>query len=189
MNASIEVTKEKSAPKRRPAEAEKASDGDAKLPTETGWQSLTALREDIDRIIENAATSWPWVGHPFDVRPWTHLSASLGLTSPASDVVETDKNYLISIELPGIAREDIEVDLSGEMLSVRAEKSEEHTEEKEKYRWSERRYGSIERSFRLPKGVDDTKIKASHTDGVLRLTLPKTKKAKKKQRKVDVTAK
>jgi HSP20 family protein len=188
MNATVDITKEKSSKKASPATA-KAANGEPKVPVETGWQSLATLRQEIDRLFENVMTGWPWTGHPFDVRPWTHLSATLGLTMPASDVVETEKAYEITIELPGIDREAIEVNLSDDMISVRAEKSEEHTEEKEKSRWSERRYGSMERSFRLPDGVDDTKVKASYTDGVLRLTLPKTKEAKKKQRKIEVAAK
>jgi len=189
MTATIEVTKEKSAATKKPAPAEKSGNGETKVPAESGWQSLASLRQEIDRLFENVMTGWPWATHPFDVRPWTHLSATLGLTAPASDVVETDAAYEISIELPGIDREAIEVSISDEMLSVRAEKKEERSEQKETSRWSERRYGSMERSFRLPDNVDDSKVKATYADGVLRLVLTKTKEAKKKQRKIEVAPK
>ncbi len=108
------------------------------------------------------------------------------ITAPAVDVTEDDKAYRIAAELPDINEKDIDVSITGDMLVLKGEKRQER-EEKEKNRYlAERSYGSFQRSFALPEGIDCDKISAEFSKGVLTLTLPKTHEAQKQQKKIEV---
>jgi HSP20 family protein len=90
------------------------------------------------------------------------------------DVKEDDKSYTVRADIPGVKKEDIQVDVEGNMISLRAEAKQEKEEKKgEKVIYSERSYGMVSRSFSLPAEVDSKGAKAEYKDGVLSLTLPK----------------
>jgi HSP20 family protein len=90
------------------------------------------------------------------------------------DVKEDDKGYTVRADIPGVKKEDIQVDVEGNMISLRAEAKQEKEEKKgEKVIYSERSYGMASRSFTLPAEVDPKSAKAEYKDGVLTLTLPK----------------
>ena len=90
------------------------------------------------------------------------------------DVKEDDKAYTIRAEIPGVKKDDIKVDVEGNLVSVRAEVKQEKEEKKgEKVVYSERAYGMASRSFTLPAEVDAKDAKAEYKDGLLSLTLPK----------------
>jgi HSP20 family protein len=90
------------------------------------------------------------------------------------DVKEDDKGYTVQAEVPGVKKEDIQVDIDGNQISLRAEVKKEKEEKKgEKTVYSERSYGMVSRSFTLPVEVDEKSAKAEYKDGVLNLTLPK----------------
>jgi HSP20 family protein len=90
------------------------------------------------------------------------------------DVKEDDKSYTVRADIPGVKKEDIQVDVEGNMISLRAEAKQEKEEKKgEKVIYSERSYGMVSRSFSLPAEVDAKGAKAEYKDGVLSLTLPK----------------
>ena len=92
------------------------------------------------------------------------------------DVEEKDDRYMVKADMPGVAKEDIHVDVDGNMVSIAAEVRREKKEEKEgKVLRSERYFGSMSRAFTLPAEVDAAKAEATYADGVLMLTLPKTK--------------
>jgi HSP20 family protein len=97
---------------------------------------------------------------------------------PAVDVTEADDAYRVTVELPGIARDDVSVEVHEGMLTIRGEKRSERDEKKEKSRWTERTYGAFSRSFSLPPDADADRIEASCRDGVLRLDIPKTEQPK-----------
>lgn len=99
---------------------------------------------------------------------------------PAVDVYETDAEYRLLFEVPGIDPADIDVTVQGDMLTVRGEGRSEQHEGKEvsNYTIRERRYGSFERSYRLPEGVDSEKLAAHCENGILNLSLPKAKSAR-----------
>lgn len=104
------------------------------------------------------------------------------------DVCEREKEYEITAELPGMDTSNIDVKLANGMLTIKGEKKEEKEEKQKDYYVSERRYGSFERYFALPDGVDADKIGASFKNGVLKVTLPKTAEAQKPAKKIDVKA-
>ena len=108
--------------------------------------------------------------------------------APAVDIEETDAAVVLSADLPGIDEKDIELGISDGVLTLKAKKKEEHEEKKKDYHLTERSYGSVRRSFRIPEGVETDKIKAAFSKGVLEVTLPKTKEVKAKQRKIPVKA-
>ena len=90
------------------------------------------------------------------------------------DVKEDDRSYTVRADIPGVKKEDIQVDVEGNMVSLRAEAKQEKEEKKgEKVIYSERSYGMVSRSFSLPAEVDSKGAKAEYKDGVLNLTLPK----------------
>jgi len=91
------------------------------------------------------------------------------------DVEETAERYLVKADMPGVAKEDIRVDVDGNMVSIAAEVRREKTDEKNgKVLRSERYVGTVSRAFTLPMDVDVERAEAKYADGVLMLTLPKT---------------
>lgn len=113
--------------------------------------------------------------------PWGHSEAR-------SDVVQTDGAVEVSIELPGMGLEDIEVSVANDMLTIKGEKKVERQEEKKGYYLSERSYGAIWRSIPLPPGVDGEKAEASFRNGVLNVRLPQTEEAQAKVKRIAVKA-
>jgi HSP20 family protein len=158
-------------------------------PASENWNPFESLRREIDRLFEDF--------HPFGARlPAPRLMFDLdrpNLTAgwdiaPAFDLVEREKEYEISAELPGIDEKEIEIKLSNSTVTIRGEKKEEKRKKEREYFLSERRYGSFQRSFQIPQGVDRDKIEASFLKGVLTLTLPKTAEAQSSERKIAVKA-
>ena len=145
---------------------------------------LVSLRREMDRLFDDFASGWPeWpLGRRlFEPRLWRDME--IEVNQPVVDVSETAQEYLISAELPGIEEKDIEVTLSDESITIKGEKKQEKEESGKGYQLSERSYGLFERSFGLPAGVDTAKISARFSKGVLKLTLPKTAEAQRKQPK------
>ena len=107
---------------------------------------------------------------------------------PAVGVVDNQKEVLVRAELPGLDEKAIDVRLSDDMLIIRGEKKDEHEEGEEdcSYYISERRYGTFERTIRVPHGIDADRVEASLSKGVLTVTLPKTREAQDRSKKIDV---
>ena len=92
---------------------------------------------------------------------------------PHFDISETEKEYVISGEIPGIDVKDLNVTLTDGIITIKGEKKKETEEKEENYHRIERHYGSFERSFRVPDTVKTDELDANYKDGVLKLTLPK----------------
>jgi len=154
------------------------------------WQPFESLHTEIDRIFDeftHGRLSLP--RRLLDAEPLWGSEASLGVSLPAVDVVEKEKEYEIAAELPGIDEKDIEVRVADGIVTVKGEKKEQKEERAKNYHRSERRYGSFQRSFELPAGVDQEKIEAKFEKGVLTLTLPKTIEAQKKAKTIAIKSK
>lgn len=110
------------------------------------------------------------------------------LRVPDADVMETENELRVVVELPGMKAQDVNVDLENNVLTITGEKREERTEGDDKDRWhlSERRYGRFTRSFVLPREVEQDSIDARFEDGVLTVTIPKSEQAKR--RRIEVTS-
>lgn len=108
-------------------------------------------------------------------------SSSL-MRAPETDVVETEKEIRVIVEMPGLKRDHIEIDVENNVLTIRGEKREERTEgEQGRWHLAERRYGTFSRSFVLPRDVDAENIQAGFADGVLTVTVPKSEKARRRR--------
>ena len=115
----------------------------------------------------------------------TPRSAASLMRAPETDVVETEREIRVQVEMPGLKRDNIEVDVENNVLTIRGEKREERTEGQEgRYHLAERRWGTFARSFVLPRDVDADNIQASFEDGVLSVRIPKSEKARR--RKIDI---
>jgi HSP20 family protein len=101
---------------------------------------------------------------------------------PPTDVTETEQSYKLCVELPGLAREDIELSVQGDALILTGHKAEDREETARSYRLSERRFGRFERTFPLPPEVARDKLEAAFKDGLLKVTLPKAPQATTERR-------
>ena len=129
---------------------------------------------DIDRFFHD---SWPL----------TAESEAGSFFSPRVDIREIDDHYEITAELPGVAREDIQVHVKDGLLTLEAETRHEEKEEKGgKVIRQERRYGKFLRSFNLGKDVQESDIKASFKDGVLTLQAPKVVEKEVERRRIEI---
>jgi HSP20 family protein len=99
---------------------------------------------------------------------------------PAADIYETKDDYVFKLEVPGLNKDDINVELKDHTLSIKGEKKEEKEVKKDDYHRIESYSGTFSRSFVLPKDIDARKVNASLKDGVLELRVPKTEEQKPK---------
>jgi HSP20 family protein len=148
------------------------------------WATFKDLRQEIDRAFENFGRS-TWL-RPFDFEPL--LKTTFGSSSPAIDIVEHDTEFEMTAELPGMTPKDVDVSLKNGSLVIKGEKHDERKEESKGYYLHERKYGSFERSFTVPAGVDRSAIEATFNNGVLKVTLPKTHEAQAPAKKIEVKA-
>ncbi len=151
------------------------------------WRSL---RTEMDRLFDRFTTGWgmPSLRRMFDAEPTFRYESSLSMPTPAMDVSEDDAGYKVTAELPGMSEKEVEVVLSGDTLTLKGEKRQEKEQKDKNFYLSERSYGSFQRSFYVPEGVDRDKIAADFSKGVLTLTMPKTAKAVGQQKKIEVKA-
>lgn len=130
---------------------------------------FAAMRREMNALFDD------WF--PVDEAP---PSLALPAFSPKVDVKESDGEVRVTAELPGVEEKDVEVSVSGDMLTIKGEKKEEKEEKGEERYRLERTYGSFRRTFALPCEVDSAKATATYKKGVLTITLPKAAAAKPK---------
>ncbi|MFN6924991.1 MULTISPECIES: Hsp20/alpha crystallin family protein [Tabrizicola] len=147
---------------------------------ETQDNPIAVLQREMNQVFEGF---WNRFGKSFgDLDwPWGHSEAK-------SDVVQTDNAIEISIELPGMSMEDVEVTVTDDLLTVKGEKKIERQEEKKGYYLSERSYGAIWRTIPLPPGTDGSKAEATFKNGVLTVRLPQTPEAQARVKHIEVKA-
>ena len=138
------------------------------------FRELERMRREMDRLWDTFFERRPARGE--EVSEWL----------PTLDVSETKNDYVVKVELPGMDSKDIDISLTNDVLTIKGEKRQEKEEKDENYHLIERSYGSFTRSVRLPSQVQSDKINATFKNGVLKVTLPKTEEAKKKEIKIKV---
>ena len=153
------------------------------VPTTPYAGPIAGLQREIDRLFDHFNHGF-W-SNPLG-RSLTDWKASFH--APAVDIAEKDNEFEITAEIPGMDEKDIDVSLANGSLIIKGEKKSEKEEKKKNYYLSERHYGSFERQFPLPEGVDRDKIAATFQKGVLTLTLPKTAEARRGKRKIAIKA-
>jgi len=129
-------------------------------------REMITLREAMDRLFNDAFTP--------------SVAASGGWQAPAVDLYQTDNEVVVKAALPGLKADDVQISITGDMLSLKGEfKQEEETKEKA-YHLRKQRYGSFERTITLPTAVVGDKAKAEFENGILTITLPKAEEVKPK---------
>jgi HSP20 family protein len=141
---------------------------------------FSQLHREMNSLFDSA---WRGFGAPAAAG-----EASVSQLQPTTDIAETDKEYEVTVELPGIDEKDVEVTLSNGVLSIKGEKKFEREEKKKDYYLSERSFGSFQRSIRVPDGVDAEKVSAAFNKGVLTLKLPKLPEVQASTKKIAVKA-
>jgi HSP20 family protein len=140
--------------------------------------------KEFNMVESNEANRfWPHLYEPFN-RLGTRLKDWL---SPASDASSSNDSYRISIELPGVAEDDIELNAETGLLTVSGEKTETREEKGDTWYFSERQYGAFRRSFRLPEDADVDRTKAILKNGVLDITVPRRSVDQAKGKKISVS--
>jgi len=164
-----------------PVEVKKVAPAQTNVPDV--WHSF---RSEMDRLFDRFSSGFgfPSLRRMFEVEPAWRPASSFSFA--AIDMSEDEKVYKISAELPGIDAKDIDVSISGDMLVLKGEKRQEKEETDRDYHFSERSYGSFQRSFELPSSVDRNKIAADFSKGVLTITLPKTAEAQQPAKKIEI---
>lgn len=156
---------------------------------------LLGLRQEIDSLFDNFFSSFSLgpFGRDHDLLdPFRKFGATFSHTRglmPSMDIKETDKEFRISVELPGMEEGDAELSLTDGQLVIKGEKKEESKSDEEGHYLMERRYGSVYRSFPLPDGVDEDSIEATYDKGILAITLKKLESEKKTAKSVKIKIK
>lgn len=139
---------------------------------------VLGLQREMNRVF---GSFWSRFQQSFD-----ELDGRLGFGTPRADVAETSEAVEVSVELPGLDAKDIDVSLTGDMLTIKGERKAEREENHRGYYLSERSYGSFYRSIPLPPGVATDDAKAEFKKGVLTVSLPRTPEAQAKVKRIEV---
>ena len=122
-------------------------------------------------------------------RPFMDRSFSFaGFSQPSVDITESDKQIKITVDLPGMDEDDIDVSLTGDVLTIRGERRNEREEDEKGYFLHERSYGAFYRTIPLPPGIETDRAKAEFKKGILRITMPKAANAKDLTKRIEVKA-
>jgi HSP20 family protein len=138
------------------------------------FADLTQLRDQMNRLFDQSLTRTG--REPAAVATW----------APLVDIQETEDAIVLHAEVPGVKPENIDIQLSGDTLTIRGERRVVKEEKNKSFVRTERAYGVFQRSFTLGIPIDQAKVTAHYEDGVLELTLPKAEEVKPKQIKIEV---
>lgn len=146
------------------------------FPELSNWSSsdrLSSLRDEVNRLFD---FTWP-----------SRDSGLFSGWSPALDVFDDKDNFVVTVELPGLKKEEINLSIHDGVLTISGERKHERDEKDGSAFRSERYFGKFQRSVTLPAAVDANKVAATYKDGVLTVELPKAEEAKPKQIAVSVS--
>ena len=179
---------EKAASEKKPEAGAKAVDVQVKRPVPEAarrplMRHIPAWERDIDRWFDDVRRRLHFPSLWGGERWWP---TEVEVQVPALDVYETDEEVVLKADMPGLSKDQIEVNLSDSTLTVTGEKKKEAEVKEEHYYRSERSFGSFTRTVHLPAEVKAAEAKATFKDGVLEVRLPKTEAARRKAVKVKV---
>jgi HSP20 family protein len=145
------------------------------------YDPFVTFRREVDRMFDDFVNG-------FGMRPLRPWTGGLQSVTPMIDVADTDKELVVTAELPGLDEKDFDVTLSGDILNIKGEKKAEREEKNGDAYYMERRFGSFSRSVRLPFEVKDEKVDAKYDKGVLTIRVPKPADAQRAVRHIEVKA-
>ena len=138
-------------------------------------RELTTLQNEMNRLFNTVFDS-PTPSNGGTLRRWM----------PAMDLVETGDHFVLRADLPGLAEEDVNIEVEDRVLTVSGERKTEHETTKEGYHRVERAFGAFSRSLTLPDGVDAEAVEASFSRGVLEIRIPKPEQRKPRKISIDI---
>lgn len=144
-------------------------------------------------ITRRDVAAWPGFGelenrlqHIFNNWPLDTEGANGSEWVPAVDLAEEEDKYILTADLPGLTKEDINLSITDDVITLKGNRKTESEEKKKGYHRIERSYGSFQRVFRIPGGVDSGKVEASFKNGVLNVALPKPEESRPRQIDVNI---
>lgn len=146
----------------------------------SGFPAFRSLQREVDRVFDEFRDFLPGVTANRDLD-------GNGDLVPKVDVRETDKSFEISAELPGVDEKDMDVSVSGNLLTLRGEKSSRHEEDEEGYRLVERSFGRFSRTIPFPFDLDGDKVVADFDKGVLSIKIEKPPEIAAKSKKIEIS--
>ena len=139
------------------------------------WNPTRSLMTDFDRIFDSMFN-----------HDWPRLSVGQSWM-PAVDVKETEKEFFLTADMPGLDKKDVSIDIHDGVITIQGERSTDNDKSVDGYRIRERHLGSFNRSFRLPDNLNEEKIDAKFKNGVLTVTLPKAKEIIPEGRQINIS--
>lgn len=130
------------------------------------FEGLVSLRREMDRLFENFFERSPFAG------------ASGSTLEPAVEMADTEKNLLVKVQVPGVSKDNLHIDITDDTLTLRGEMKEEEKAQEQRYYRREFRYGTFTRTIPLPANVQADQASAELKDGVLTITIPKGREGK-----------
>ena len=127
--------------------------------------------DEMERLMDEFLAGWP-----FRLR-WRRIPAEEMAWAPSVEMYEKDENFIVRAELPGVKKEDIDISMTGDNLTIKGERKASTEVKEEEYHRCEVCYGSFARSINMPAAVDTDRIEATYADGILEVRLPKAKEA------------
>ncbi|TPE45460.1 Hsp20/alpha crystallin family protein [Pontibacter mangrovi] len=130
---------------------------------------------DVDRFFENDFWGMP-----------SRMGRQMMANVPATNIRENEKEYSIEVAAPGMKKDDFNIEVNEGMLTISSQREEEKKDEQENFTRREYNYSSFSRSFRLPESVKQENIKARYQDGVLHVSVPKSKEKERANRRINI---
>lgn len=138
----------------------------------TPWSTMGSWTKEFDQLFKEMDRI---------LVPFRYATSEYASTGLPCDIHESDASYLLTLDLPGVSKDDINIEFTGNCITVSAEKKQESTVTELTSHRQERLYGSLKRTFTLPEGIDTEKIQANYENGVLYLSIPKAELTKSKK--------
>ena len=142
----------------------------ANLASRGPWSAMSEFENEMDR----------WFGSRFGSLSNLPLMPEGFDFAPTTDFQETDKEYILKMDIPGIKKNEVKIEIDENRLTVSGERREEKEEKTSKRHYVESNYGSFMRAFTLPQVIDEHKVKAQYNDGILKVIISKTEKSNAK---------
>jgi HSP20 family protein len=142
------------------------------------WEPFRELEEEMQRLFEE----WPF-GR---VSPWSRRALAAREWTPRVDMFDSEDKVVINAEIPGMSKEDVDISVTGDILTIQGERKAEEEVKDEDYYCCEQHRGAFYRVIQLPSGLETDNIDATYDNGILEITLPKSPEVKPKRIEVKV---
>jgi HSP20 family protein len=146
----------------------------------TPFQFMRRFAEEMEQLFDDVNLKKDWLSNALA----GDLSA--GMWSPQTEMVERDGRLIVRAELPGLTKDDVEVEISDDAITIEGERRGERDEKREGYYRSERSYGKFYRRLPLPQGIDAKDASATFSNGVLEIDLPAPRRVEEKGRRLEI---